>query len=303
VATLRTSRPAKIAGAPISWGVSEVPGWGYQLPLERVLGEMRDLGLGATEFGPAGFLPDSPADKAATLARFDLAAVGGFVPVVLHRADPGLIAGIERVLDDFEATGARVLVLAAVTGDEGYDANRPDLSDAEWATLLASLEQVAATAEARGVLAVLHPHVGTVVETAVDVERVLDGSTIAFCFDTGHLMIGGTDPVAFARRHSDRIAHAHLKDVSMAGIERVRSGETSYFDAVAADSLYRPLGQGDIDIRAIVQSLTLAGFDGWYVLEQDRVVVAEPPAGDGPIRDARASVEFLTAVLGETVHA
>ena len=303
MATLRTSRPAKIAGAPISWGVSEVPGWGYQLPLERVLSEMRDLGLGATEFGPAGFLPDSPADKAATLARFDLAAVGGFVPVVLHRADPGLIAGIERVLDDFEATGARVLVLAAVTGDEGYDANRPELSDAEWATLLASLEQVAATAATRGVLAVLHPHVGTVVEAADDVERVLDGSTIAFCFDTGHLMIGGTDPVAFARSHSDRIAHAHLKDVSMAGIERVRSGETSYFDAVAADSLYRPLGQGDIDIRAIVQSLTLAGFDGWYVLEQDRVVVAEPLAGDGPIRDARASVEFLTAVLGETVHA
>ena len=47
----------KIAGAPISWGVCEVPNWGYQMTPERVLTEMKQIGLTATEFGPQGWLP------------------------------------------------------------------------------------------------------------------------------------------------------------------------------------------------------------------------------------------------------
>ena len=293
-----SERPPRIAGAPISWGVSEVPGWGVQLPPERVLAEMRELGFAATELGPDGFLPQAPAAKAAALARFDLAAVGSFVPVVLHRDDPALLSAIDRVLDDYDASGAQVLVLAAVTGEDGYD-DRPATTESEWTTLFANLDRVRARAAERGYAAVLHPHVGTVVETKDDVDRVLAGSTIGFCFDTGHLMIGGTDPVAFAVEHADRIEHAHLKDVSRAGIEQVKSGAISYYDAIVADSLYRPLGQGDVDLRAILGALDAAGYDGWFVLEQDQVLATEPAAGDGPIRDARASVDYLRGVLGE----
>ncbi|HEY3557144.1 MAG TPA: inosose dehydratase, partial [Kribbella sp.] len=79
-----TELAARIAGAPISWGVCEVPGWGWQYDVETVLAEMRTAGLAATEFGPDGFLPDDPSDKAKTLADAGLRAVGGFVPVVLH---------------------------------------------------------------------------------------------------------------------------------------------------------------------------------------------------------------------------
>ena len=290
---------ARIAGAPISWGVSEVPGWGVQLPPERVLAEMRELGLSATEFGPDGFLPSAPAEKAAELARFGLTAVGSFVPVVLHLEYPELLPAIRRVLDDYAAAGCDVLVLAAVSGVEGYDAARPELADAEWATLFANLDLIRTEASSHGVTAVLHPHVGTVVATRDDVERVLAGSSIPFCFDTGHLMIGGTDPVQFAARHADRIAHAHLKDVSREGIERVARGELTYYDAIAAEALYRPLGQGDADIRAIVRSLALGGYTGWYVLEQDKVLRQEPAPGEGPIADARSSVSFLLGVLDE----
>ncbi len=288
---------ARIAGAPISWGVSEVPGWGVQLAPERVLAEMRELGLTATEFGPDGFLPEAPAAKAEELARFGLTAVGSFVPAVLHREYAELLPAIHRVLDDYAAAGCEVLVLAAVTGDDGYDATRPELTDDEWATLFANLDLIGTEAAARGVTAVLHPHVGTVVATRGDVDRVLAGSSIPFCFDTGHLMIGGTDPVEFAAKHADRIAHAHLKDVSLDGIGRVARGELSYYDAIVAESLYRPLGQGDVDIRAIVRSLALAGYAGWFVLEQDKVLAAEPAPGEGPIADARASVAFLLGVL------
>lgn len=293
------TRPAKIAGAPISWGVSEVPGWGVQLSPARVLAEMHELGLAATEFGPQGFLPDLPTEKAQLLATFGLTAVGSFVPVLLHRQDATLLPTIARVLDEYEAAGCEVLVLAAVTGDDGYDAQRPELTAEEWDHLFHNLDVIRDLAAGRGVTAVLHPHVGTVVETRDDVERVLAGSSIPFCFDTGHLMIGGTDPVEFARLHADRIAHAHLKDVSRAGIERVARGELSYYDAVAAESLYQPLGQGDADIRAIVLSMEASGYSGWYVLEQDKVLASEPSVGEGPIADARSSVAFLRGILDE----
>src|SRR6266498_2787656 len=80
-----TSRPQqKIAGAPISWGVCEVSGWGYQLRPDRVLKEMREVGLSATELGPEGFLPSEPTAMANILSQHGLQAVGGFTPLVLH---------------------------------------------------------------------------------------------------------------------------------------------------------------------------------------------------------------------------
>src|SRR5256714_6287743 len=79
-----TARTDRIAGAPISWGVCEVPGWGYQLSPDRALSEMREVGLAATELGPEGFLPAEPDALAAVLRQHHLTAVGGFTPVVLH---------------------------------------------------------------------------------------------------------------------------------------------------------------------------------------------------------------------------
>ncbi len=283
----------RLAGAPISWGVCEVPGWGYQLPPDRVLAEMRDAGLDAAEFGPDGFLRADPAGKAAALARYGLTAVGGFVPAVLHdpAADP--LAEIAAVLDDFRAAGAGVLVLAAVTGLDGYDA-RPELDETAWRTLLANLDAAAALAAERGMLATLHPHVGTVVERPDEVRRVLDGCSAQLCLDSGHLLIGGTDPAELARQAPGRVAHAHLKDVDAGWAYRVRSGEVSYTGAVAR-GMYRPLGQGDVDLAGLVGALRGAGYAGWFVLEQDTILDAEP-LGEGPAADVRASVAYLRAL-------
>jgi inosose dehydratase len=255
----------------------------------RVLAEMRDAGLAATEFGPDGFLPADPGERSALLARHGLGAVGGFVPVVLHDAGHDPLPDVERALAGFG--DARTLVLAAVTGLDGYD-ERPALTDDDWRTLLANLDRVADHAAARGVLATLHPHVGTVVEGPAEVDRVLAGSRIALCLDTGHLLIGGTDPLALARAASGRIAHVHLKDVDGRLAARVRTGELLYTDAVR-QGIYRPLGTGDVDIPGIVDALTAASYTGWYVMEQDTILTAEPPPGTGPIDDVRTSVAFM----------
>ncbi|MCZ2525599.1 TIM barrel protein [Streptomyces sp. HB2AG] len=282
---------SRTAAAPISWGVCEVPGWGHQLPAPRVLSEMASLGLTATEFGPDGFLPACPDERTAVLAGHGLAPVGGFVPVVLHDAERDPLAGIAGVLEEFARSGAGTLVVAAATGLHGYDA-RPVLGGDGWRTLLDNLERIAAAASRRGMTAVLHPHVGTMVESAPEVDRVLEGSGIGLCLDTGHLLAGGADPVALARRAGRRVAHVHLKDVDAAAAAAVRSGRTGYAEAVAA-GMYRPLGDGDVDVPAIVEALEGDGYDGWYVLEQDCVLAGEPAPGEGPVRDVRASVSYL----------
>ena len=295
---MSTSEPptaeGKIAGAPISWGVSEVPGWGYQLQPDRVLAEMREVGLTATEFGPDGFLPAQPDAMARVLADHGLQAVGGFTPLLLHVAAHDPVPEVERLLQGYDASGAEVLVLSAATGAEGYD-SRPVLDDDQWTVLLANLDRLAALARERGVRAVLHPHVGTVVETGEEVRRVLDGSSISLCLDTGHLLIGGTDPATLAAQAPERIAHVHFKDVDARLARRVKDGRLTYTQGVR-DGMYRPLGSGDVDVPAIVGSLRARGYDGWYVLEQDTILTGEPH-GEGPVADVWASAEHLRSTL------
>ena len=293
---MTTTLRSRIAGAPISWGVCEVPGWGHQMAPERVLREMADLGLAATEFGPDGFLPTDPQQAADLLASHGMRAVGGFVPAVLFDSSRDPLPEVERALAHFRAANATSLVLAAASGAEGYDA-RPVLDEAQWKVLLANLDRIRDVAGEQGIEATLHPHVGTMVENAEEVDRVLTGSTIGLTLDTGHLLVGGADPVAITRAATDRIRHTHLKDVRADVAERVRAGELTYTDGVR-QGMYVPLGQGDVDVAAIIRALEDAGYQGWYVMEQDTILDAEPQAGAGPVAEVRTGLEFLTGVSG-----
>jgi len=284
----------RIAGAPISWGVCEVPGWGYQLTPKRVLAEMREVGLSATEFGPDGFLPADPQEMAAVLSAHHLTAVGGFVPVVMYRPDHDPVPDIQRLIPGFLAAKARTMVLSADSGLAGYD-SRPVLDEQGWRTLLGNMDRITALAAEHGIRAVLHPHVGTMVENPQEVQRVLEGSTIALCLDTGHLLIGGTDPAELTRQAPERIAHTHLKDVDDTIAGKVRAGRLTYTEAVKV-GMYRPLGSGDVDVESILKTLRENDYPGWYVLEQD-TILTEEPAGEGPVADVRISADYVRALL------
>jgi inosose dehydratase len=285
----------RIAGAPISWGVCEAPGWGYQMEAERVLREAAGLGLTAVEAGPDGFLPQEPEETARLLSSHGLELVGGFVPAVLHRpeARSSELASVERQAGLFAAAGAEVLVLAADTDQEGYEESA-GLDEGEWEELFATLAMVEEIGAKHGLSVVLHPHYGTEIESPEHVRRFLEGCDTGLCLDTGHSMVGGGDPVELAESAAGRIRHVHLKDVDKGLAERVASGALDYEQAVR-DGLYRPLGEGDVDVRRVLEVMDLAGYDGWYVLEQDIMLEAEP--GDGPADEVGRSLAFLTEVL------
>lgn len=287
-----TELAGRLVAAPISWGVCEVPGWGHQMRPERVLREMADLGIAATEFGPPGFLPVQPRERAAALREHGMRAVGGFLALVLHEPAVDPMPAVEAELAAFEAAGADTVVLAAATGQDGYD-HRVALTGEHWRTLVAHVEEIAARAADRGIAASLHPHLGTVVEGPGEVARVLDASTIPLCLDTGHLFGGGVDPVELTRSAGERIGHVHLKDVRASTLAQLRAGELGYEEAVR-QGVYAPLGGGDVDVAAIVELLEAAGYRGWYVLEQDCILDAEPAEGAGPRADVAASMAYLT---------
>ncbi|MCE7005378.1 sugar phosphate isomerase/epimerase [Kibdelosporangium philippinense] len=283
----------KLAGAPISWGVCEVPGWGTVLDPDTVLGEMAELGLTATELGPPDYLPTEPTKLCALLGTYNLTVVGGFLAVPLH--DESSIAEAERTVKVLAAASADVVVLAAATGIDGYD-ERPALTDEQWNTLISTAAKIRDIAASHGLRTVLHPHVGTHVETEAEVERFIKDSDLQLCFDTGHLMIGGTDPVALAERYPSRIGHMHLKDVRAQLADKVRAGELGYAEAVG-QGMYVPLGQGDVDIEAVVRFVHQAGYDGWYVLEQDTALSEQSPV-DTPKMDTASSLRYLNQIIG-----
>jgi inosose dehydratase len=286
-------RARRLAGAPISWGVCEVPDWGRQLPPERVLGEMASLGLRATELGPVGYLPLDPATLRDCLAGFDLRLVGGFVPLVLHeqsaRSSREQAAQMAEVLAN---AGADVFV-AAIVADENWGAPHP-LSETEWDRLVARLAEIDVLVAGYGLRLAVHPHVGTMVERDDAVQRLLAASDVGWCLDTGHMLIGGTDPVDFVRQHGARIAHVHLKDVDAELAALVRAGELSHVEATKR-GLFRPLGQGDARIREVLRALDAVGYGRWLVLEQDTAITGqEPPAGGGPVLDVSRCIEYVT---------
>ncbi|HTE61438.1 MAG TPA: TIM barrel protein, partial [Solirubrobacteraceae bacterium] len=221
-----------------------------------------------------------------------LALVGGFVPLVLH--EPSLDAA-RRAAEDaatmLAQAGADVFVCALVM-DADWSAPRP-LGAARFAALVEHIPVIEDLVADHGLTFALHPHAGTLLESAGDVERLLAASDVGWCLDTGHLVIGGSDPVAFVRDHGERVVHVHLKDVDAGVAARYGAGELTLVGATQA-GLFRPLGQGDARIAAVLAQLDAHGYEQWLVLEQDAALTGEePPVGSGPVLDVQASIEFL----------
>ena len=292
---------SRVQSAPISWGICEVPGWGAMLPTRRVLAEMSGMGMTATELGAPGFLPTDPDEVKAVLAEFGMTLMGGFTPVVLH--DPAqrqaTIESATATAKLFQRAGATKFV-SAVVQDWDWSIPRP-LSVDEQKHMVEMFGVIDEICAAHGLQQVLHSHVQTVVETKDDINRVLDTCDVNFCLDTGHMAIGGQDPVAFAKEAMERVGHVHLKDVRLDMVPPVLRREVTLMAATQA-GLFTPLGQGDVDILGVVQTLEAAGYRGWYVIEQDTAITDGLPAeGEGPINEMRTSMQYLTDVVAPTL--
>lgn len=285
----------RLAGAPVTFGVWErTVNRPDLVARERLLEAAQLLGYRGFELGPPGYLGADAGAVRDALARHELELAGAFVP--LHLADDAAFAAdlaeLDQTLAVLALDGGVAVLADAETAERESAAGRPAelertaLSDDAFAAALERLGRAVERCRAADVRPVFHPHAGTYVETPAEIERLLAGSDVELCLDSGHLAIGGSDPVALGRRCAGRIAHLHLKDVDGAVLERLRAGEIELMLAWEA-GLFCPLGEGIVDVDGFLAATAGDGFDGWLVLEQDRVAVRDADLDDVRAVEAR----------------
>ena len=276
----------RVGTAPISWGVSEMPNWGQVLPAPRVLDEMAATGYVGTELGPWGYLPDDIEQLQADLDRRGLTLIGGFCPVTLHLAErvaeqQEFALEVARRLRDL---GATTLVLAEA-GDAARRAaaghvnpgDTPAFGADDWRRFAEGATAIAGAARELGLITAFHPHVGSYVETEAEIEQLLertDPSLVGLCVDTGHLAYAGVDILTVTQRHRERVRHVHLKDVSASILQQARHSGWSFAEAVGR-GIFVPLGDGLVDLRAMLDVLRSTDYSDWLVVEQDRRLLTE----------------------------
>jgi inosose dehydratase len=296
----------RLASAPVTWGVWErTIDRPDLIPPHRMLETVHGLGYAGIELGPPGYFGRDGEEVGAALGPYGLELVGGFAP--LHFADDeafraDLPVWLDPIVEMLAATDRRgPVVLADAETDERVGATaqpaeqaRTALTSDAFARALERINEAVERCRAREVDVVFHHHAGTYVETAEEVERLLAATDVSICFDTGHALVGGTDPVELLRLCGSRVAHLHLKDVDGELLERVRRGELG-LEAAWERGLFCPFGAGEVDFAAVLASPELEGFSGWSVLEQDRVAVLL-----GDLDEVRAVEEANLAVVGSS---
>ena len=296
----------RIANAPCSWGVLEFDDTERSAPFARVLDEIASTGYAGTELGDWGFMPTDPARLSAELARRTLDMLGAFVPVALadastHEAGVEIAVKTARLLKESAKSDRPVIVLADDSGTVPNrikrtgrivkdDSLRPD----QWDVFARGAETIArAVKHECGLRTVFHPHCAGYVETPWEIDELMsrtDPALLGLCFDSGHLMFGGGDPVAVLRTYMPRVWHVHFKDFSPAAFARTRAESLDYTGAIKR-GIFCELGKGAVDFPAVIAALRDANYDGWIVVEQDVL-----PGMGSPADSARKNRQYLRAL-------
>lgn len=287
----------RLGVSPIGWTNDDLPELGGDIPLEQCLVEARAAGFEGIELGRK--FPRRAAELAPLLAAHGLRLVSGWYGARLReRPVAAELEALQPHLDLLAAMGCSVMVFAEVSGATHAEpgtplSRRPRLAEAEWAPFGAALTAVAERLLHHGVRLAYHPHVGTVVETADELDRLVavTGAAVGLVLDAGHLAFAGADPVAVARRHGSRIVHVHCKDVRPDVLAAARRSDWSFLDAVRRGVFTVP-GDGALDYPALLRVLADVGYAGWLVVEAE-----QDPALAPPLRYARLGHDHLRALL------
>ena len=290
---------AIVGSAPVSWGVW-YPDDERQTPWARFLDEVAEAGYEWTELGPYGYLPTDPAELKRELDARGLKVSGTFAMDSLHdpAAWPELDRQVVGACESLRNLGARFLVLIdGIYSDPppGRPPGSPTLDEAEWQRLIDKAHSIATMARDNyGMRTVFHPHAETHVEYEEQIERFMaetDPAVIGICLDTGHHAYRGGAPVAFYRKHHERIEYFHLKNIDPQVRGRVDGEGISFADAVARDMFVEP-ARGAVDFLAFRDALQEFDFDGYAVVEQD----IYPAPFDKPLPIARRTRAYFREI-------
>ena len=291
----------KIGNAPCSWGIEFASDPAYPT-WQSVLRQCAEAGYTGIELGPIGFMPEEPDVLRSELDKTGLDIIGGVVFRAFHdpaKWDDVMDASV-RTCKALVAHGAQHLVLIdSISPRRAPTAGRADEAEqmdaAEWTAFRDRIATIAKMGtEEYGLTVGIHAHAAGFIDFEPELERLLDevdDSILKICFDTGHHSYAGYDPVAFMRRHIDRISYMHFKDIDPVVKADVVANRTDFYKA-CGQGIFCNLGRGDVDFPAVRQILLDSGFQGWCTVEQD----CDPSLPGTPLEDARANRQYLESI-------
>ncbi len=277
-----------IAAAPVSYGVFEMTVGRPGLPDGPALIEaMADAGYAGSELGPPGYLGRGR-EVGELLAAYDMQLAGSFLPLRFSR-DEGfaedmreLESALGLLSEAAEGRDQPVVLLSDASCEPdrlryaGAIEAHPEawLGERRQQLLFDNAHRAAEHCRERGFVTSFHPHAGSYIETPREVDALLehmDTSLLGLCFDTGHSAFGGGDPLALLRHARELVNHVHFKDVDLELLARLKQ-EGKGLAEIWAAGVFCPLGTGGAQVDECLLELIAAGYDGWIVVEQDRVL-------------------------------
>ncbi|MGM9669811.1 MAG: myo-inosose-2 dehydratase [Faecousia sp.] len=296
------SAKVKLGIAPIGWCNDDMPELGAENTFKQIVSEMALAGFTGCEIGNK-----YPSDPAELKRQLDLRgmriASRWFSSFLLTKPYEEVEADFIANLDFLAAVGAnRINVSEQSYSIQGQmdtpvltGGHKHIMNDEEWDRLCDGLNRLGKVAVERGFKLCFHHHMGTVVQTAEETDRMMantDPRYVFLCYDTGHFTFAGESPLLMLEKYVDRIGHVHLKDMRLSVVEQARKNNWSFLQAVRNGAFTVP-GDGDVDFDPVFEKLSKAGYEGWLLVEAE-----QDPAKADPLEYAQKGRAYIRAHTG-----
>lgn len=262
---------------PIAWSNDDDRTLGAHISLDQCLDETSKIGFDGIEKGHK--FPQEPAALKAVLEPRGLRYVSGWHSLnLLTNSIEDEKAAMQPALDLLKAMGSKVIIVCetsnAIHGDDGKPVNdRPKLADSEWASFGAGVEALAEYAAAQGIALVYHHHMGTIVESEEEIDKLManTGPHAKLLLDLGHCQFGGGDPKRVAKNHMGRVGHIHAKNIRPVITKQVRDEKLSFLEGVRRGAFTVPGdSEGGVNFLPVLKVAAEHGYEGWLVIEAEQ---------------------------------
>ena len=288
--------------APIGWCNDDMPELGAENTFQQIVSEMALAGFTGCEIGNK--YPTDPAElkKALDLRGMRIAS-RWHSSFILTRSMEEEEKDFIADLDFLSAVGANRINVSEQSYSIQGKMDTPILTgnhkrvmnDEEWKRFCDGLNRLGQIAAERGFKLCFHHHMGTVVQTSEETDRMMsntDPRYVFLCYDTGHFTFAGEDPLAMLKKYVDRIGHVHLKDMRLDVVAEARKNNWSFLQSVRNGAFTVP-GDGGVDFDPVFKVLADAKYEGWLLVEAE-----QDPAKANPLEYAMKGRKYIREHTG-----
>ena len=293
-------KDVKIGIAPIAWTNDDMPDLGAENTFFQCVSEMALAGYEGSEIGNK-YPTDPSVLKDALDVRGLKIANSWFSSFILTKPFCDVEKEFREKCAFLQAVGAERIGVSeqsySIQGqfDMPVFNNKYIMNESEWGRLCDGLSLLGKIAEEYGITLTYHHHMGTVVQTAEEIDRMMDGTDkekVFLLFDSGHLAYCGEDYLAVLKKYADRIKHVHLKDIRPEIVKKVKEEKLSFLQGVRLGTFTVP-GDGSIDFKPVFEILDKAGYKGWLLVEAE-----QDPAIADPFKYAVKARNYIKSLIG-----